>query len=145
MRSMSFMLTTPQVRARRKWVTRRIGWRGLKPGDLLRAVVKCCGLRKGEHQEPLAVIRVLSRRSERLDEITAADCEAEGFPELTPAQFVAMFCEAMVCQPSTLVQRIEFEYVDEEPHYEPPQAVEKGRRPRRTGLPADCTRIGIPA
>ena len=36
MRSMSFMLTTQQIRDRTKSVTRRTGWADLQPGTLLR-------------------------------------------------------------------------------------------------------------
>ena len=101
MRNISFQLTRPQIVARTKTVTRRVGWQWLEPGTLLSAVEKTQGLKKGEHVVRLATLRVLSVRRERLDQITAADCAAEGFPELTPAQFVAMFCDAMGCVPST--------------------------------------------
>lgn len=40
MRSMSFMLTTDQVRNQTRTVTHRTGWAELKPWTLLRAVVK---------------------------------------------------------------------------------------------------------
>ena len=42
-RLMSFSMTTPQVRARTKTVTRRLGWRFLKPGVVLWAVEKAQG------------------------------------------------------------------------------------------------------
>jgi hypothetical protein len=112
MRNMSFMLTIDQVRARTKDVTRRLGWELLQAGDFVRACVKCMGLQKGERIEALATIRVIDVRRERLDAIDQADVIREGFPELDPAGFVAMFCNSMRCAPETFVTRIEFEYVD---------------------------------
>ena len=35
----------------------------------------------------------------------------EGFPILTPLEFVAMFCEHMKCAPDTEITRLEFRYV----------------------------------
>lgn len=113
MRNISFHLTRPQILARTKTVTRRVGWEWLEPGTLLAAVEKCQGLKKGGRVVRLATIRVLSVRRERLDAITPADCAAEGFPELSPAQFVAMFCQHMGCVRATKITRIEFEYEGE--------------------------------
>lgn len=91
MRLMSFALTTSQLLDGSKTVTRRVGWANLKPGDRLRAVRKAMGLKPGEKVDVLAEIEVVSVRRERLDFINKADCIAEGFPHLTPAQFVEMF------------------------------------------------------
>ena len=63
---MSFCLTTPQVRAGTKTVTRRIGWWNLKPGELLMAIEKGQGLKKGEHVTRIRPIRVVTVRRERL-------------------------------------------------------------------------------
>jgi len=52
-----------------------------------------------------------SIRKERLDAITPADCVLEGFPEMTPAEFVAMYCKANKCNPDKVVTRIEFIYL----------------------------------
>lgn len=112
MRNISFMLTTEQVRNRTKTVTRRLGWNKLSPGDLLQGCVKCQGLKPGEAIERLCVVRVVSVRRERLDEITDDDVAREGFPEMNAGQFVAMFCDHMKTSPSTEVTRIEFEYVE---------------------------------
>ena len=39
------------------------------------------------------------------------ECVREGFPQLTPEQFVAMFCASHKgCTPDTTVTRIEFRY-----------------------------------
>lgn len=115
---MSFSMTTEAVRRREKTVTRRLGWWNLKPGTLLQAVEKAQGLKKGEHVKPICVIRVVSVRREPLDEVRFYSDEPEtikeGFPELTPDDFIAMFCKANYgCESDTLVNRIEFEYVDE--------------------------------
>lgn len=110
MRNISFQLTTAQIRARSKTVTRRLGWKNLKRGDLLRGCVKCMGLKPGEKIEPLAVVRVVDVRREPLNTITGDDCVKEGFPAMSPADFVAMFCEHMDCEPHVQVTRIEFAY-----------------------------------
>lgn len=112
MRLMSFMLTTAQILDRSKTVTRRLGWEELAPGTRLKAVEKAMGLKNGERVNVLAEIEVVSVTQERLSLISAEDCAREGFPDLTPAQFVAMFCEHMRCKPTRRVNRIEFRYVD---------------------------------
>jgi hypothetical protein len=83
-RLMSFALTTEQFLDGSKTVTRRLGWRNLKPGELLVGVRKAMGLRKGERPEVLGLIRVRSNTSECLNQITAADVEREGFPDMAP-------------------------------------------------------------
>jgi hypothetical protein len=118
-RYISFMLTQPQIRARTKTVTRRVGWKDLKPGTLLIAAEKCQGLGKGGKIKRLGMIRVTAVRRERLDELLnntgwgALGCKAEGFPDMTPSAFVAFFCLSHKgCTPSTEVTRIQFEYID---------------------------------
>ena len=110
---MSFALTTQAMRERRKTVTRRLGWGTLKPGQLVQAVVKGMGLKKGEHPEKICVIRIVDVKREPLDAICLYDndCELEGFPELIPLQFIRMFCEHNDCESWDNVTRIEFEYV----------------------------------
>lgn len=123
MRNMSFMLTTAQVRARTKTVTRRLGWWHLKPGDLVRAVEKGMGLKKGEKVVELAVIRIVSVRKEPLRAMTddtgygLEECILEGFGEHKmlrwPSEFMPFFCGSHKgCTPATEVNRIEFEYVE---------------------------------
>jgi len=115
MRNMSFQLTTKQIRQREKRVTRRLGWKYLRAGDLLQAVEKCQGLKKGEHIKKLCVIEVISERWEALSDMRNAygvcECIDEGFPNLTPEQFIEMFCKANNCKPYKRVHRIEFKYV----------------------------------
>lgn len=113
MRNMSFALTRDQLVDRSKTVTRRLGWERLRPGELVRAVVKAMGLRKGERVEVLGVIRVISVRREPLSAIDRADVVREGFPAMSPAEFVAMFRSHMGCEADRLVTRIEFELVEQ--------------------------------
>lgn len=111
MRNMSFSMTTQQIIDRTKTVTRRFGWRFLKPGDKIQAVRKSLGLRKGEKIEWLAVIEVVSVRAEPLNAITKDDCIKEGFPELEPDDFVKMLCTHYGISPDNQVNRIEFRYL----------------------------------
>lgn len=118
MRNMSFFLTTEQVLAQSKNVTRRLGWLHLKPGQQFQPVVKGMGLRAGEKVERLggAVVTV-STRLEKLcrmiDEPAYGreECQREGFPKMSPDEFVAMFCAShRGCTPDGFVNRIEFSY-----------------------------------
>lgn len=125
MRNLSFALTTEQVRARTKTVTRRRGtwWaRVLKPGDLLCAVEQSQGIKKGGLVR-LGVIRVVSVRVERLRALREMDhwsahdeTHAEGFPGMSGNDFVAMFRQHMGGTEDQVVTRIEFEYVEEGNH-----------------------------
>lgn len=111
MRMMSFMLTTAQVRDQSKTVTRRLRWNNLKSGDHVQPVEKGMGLAKGEKVKHIGgPICIVSTRWETLDSITQQECILEGFPNMTPAEFVAMFCKCNKCIPSTHVNRIEFAY-----------------------------------
>lgn len=116
-RLLSVMLTEPSVVDRTKSVTRRLGWRQLKPGDRLTLCRKVQGRRRKDGTvEPLvrlAEVVVVDVRRERLDAITADDVVREGFPDDTPASFVEFFCTHMRCEPDTEVTRIEFEYLPE--------------------------------
>ncbi len=110
--NMSFSLTTPQFRARTKTVTRRLGWRNLKPGEQFVGVVKGMGLKKGDKVERLGKAICVSNRTEPLNLISEEDCVKEGFPHFTPEQFVQMFCKHNGCQPNQEISRIEFDYVE---------------------------------
>lgn len=113
MRNISFALTTGQVRAKTKTVTRRLGWLNAKPGDRLQPVVKGMGLKSGETVERIgAHIRLVSVRREPLNAITADDVTREGFT-MTPDEFVVLFCRSHKgCAPDTEVTRLEFVYED---------------------------------
>lgn len=110
-RNMSFMLTTDQMRSRTKTVTRRLGWKFLKVGEVLNACVQCQGLKRGEHPEVICQIRVVSVRSEPLNSISQRDVDREGFPTLTCPEFVTMFSERMKCAEDAIINRIEFDFV----------------------------------
>lgn len=118
MRHMSFSLTTPQMLARTKTVTRRLGWATLKPGTLLQAVEKSQGLGKGGKVRKLGVIRILSVSQDYLGHLVGTsygDAEAarEGFPTMSGEQFARMFCDHMGGGTDRCVTRIEFEHVEE--------------------------------
>jgi hypothetical protein len=122
MRNMSFALTTTQVMESTKTVTRRLGWLTLKPGQQIRPVRKCMGLRPGEKldvlRDPLTVVSV--RREPlraMLDDLDYGfrECALEGFGAHPvyqwPSSFVGMFCATHKgCTPETIVTRIEFAY-----------------------------------
>lgn len=117
MRNMSFSLTTAQILDQSKTVTRRLGWAALRSGTLVRAVRKGMGLKKGEKVDVLRVLRVIDVRRETLDRLVAdtaygrREVVREGFPELTPAEFVRMFCRThRGCTPKTVLTRIAFSY-----------------------------------
>lgn len=121
MRNMSFALTTGAIQNRTKTVTRRLGWKFLKPGDLVQPVKKCQGLKPGESIEKIGgPIRIESVRRETLSDIIGKGQQGyietyrEGFPRMSPIQFVEMFCEHMrPCQANWEITRIEFSYVSE--------------------------------
>lgn len=110
-RNISFAFTTSQIKARTKTVTRRLGWGFLKAGVDLWAVEKAMGLRKGEKVKRITLIHIVNVRADRLSAITQEDCVLEGFPDLTPAEIVKMFCQHNNCAPDVMVNRIEFEYL----------------------------------
>jgi hypothetical protein len=122
---MSFALTTDQILEGSKTVTRRLGWLDLKPGQKIRPVKKCMGLRRGEKLDVLRdPITVVSVRREplraMLDDLDygCQECVLEGFslhPDYCkPSNFVEMFCSTHHgCTPATMVTRIEFSYDSE--------------------------------
>ena len=118
MRNMSFALTTPQILDQSKDVTRRMGWKHLKAGEIIQPVKKCMGLRPGEAVERLGPpVRALVPRREALNLLTSypdygyREVRREGFPTWTPTEFVEMFCDThRGCTPSTVLTRIEFSY-----------------------------------
>jgi hypothetical protein len=117
MRNISFSLTTNQFRMREKTVTRRLGWKFAKKGDIYMACVKCMGLKPGEKLEKLGPIEIIDARREPLDAmITDLDYGfeeviKEGFPDMFPSTFVEMFCSHMACKHFEDVTRLEFKYL----------------------------------
>jgi len=128
-RLMSVSRTVAGVVERRKTVTRRLGWTFLRPGDRLTLCRKVQGrfdYRTGvlEPLDRLAEVEVVSVRREPLTAITDEEIARECVPRVNfelvyvetnqpPAdEWVRWFCEAMGCQPTTTVTRIEWKYLD---------------------------------
>lgn len=95
-RRMSCSLTVAQVRDRSKTETRRVTWTwvGLKPGDRLTLIEKGMGLKKGEHQVVLGEVEIVANDRVLLRDITQRQVVAEGFPHMTPSEFVAFWIDA---------------------------------------------------
>lgn len=124
-RIISFSMTKEQVRARQKTVTRRLGWRDLKPGTILQAVEKAQGLNKGEKMVKLGLIRVVDARREPLmrllnspsygpDDPSYGSVEMilEGFPGRDPEDFVKFFLRGHDHDYTEEdITRIQFEYL----------------------------------
>lgn len=114
MRNISFMLTTQQFVDGTKDVTRRLGWLFLKVGDRLMACEKCQGLGKGGKIRRLGEIEIVSVDREPLyaiidDYDTGNELAREGFPDMSPVDFIKMFCAShRGCAPESIVTRIEF-------------------------------------
>jgi hypothetical protein len=109
---MSVSLTEPAVLDRSKTVTRRTGWLSLRAGARLTLCRKVMGLKPGEKVVRLVDVEVVDVRRERLAAITAEDVRAEGFPQMSPAQFVAFFCGShRGCAPDSVVTRIQWRYL----------------------------------
>jgi hypothetical protein len=94
-------------------VTRRKGWRFLKPGDRLTLCRKVMGRKAGEPLVLLAEVEVVDVRRERLSAITMGDVVREGFgaPWCTPAWFVQFFTDHMGGRPEQEITRIEWRYL----------------------------------
>ena len=114
-RLISFALTAAQFLDGSKTVTRRLGWQNAVVGMELAVVQKAMGLKKGEHPKHLGLIRVVDPRRERLDCMLAdrtygyRECVREGFPDMSPEQFVDFFCDTHPgCFPDRVITRIEF-------------------------------------
>lgn len=126
MRRMSFNMTQQAMRDRRKTVTRRLGWKFLKPGDRLLAVDR---IRVPKDQaEVFGVIEIVDVRTEPLERMIIEqraygepECILEGFPPGMPdlplgygaLDFVSDFCRANGCAPDQIVRRIEFRFVED--------------------------------
>jgi hypothetical protein len=121
---MSVAMTEVAVVERRKTVTRRKGWwedvnghRVLKVGDTLTLCRKVQGRKAGEPLVRLAEVEVVSLRREPLMLLAepaygAAEVAAEGFPDMSPVDFVnRFFVEAQGIYPHEDVTRIEWRYL----------------------------------
>jgi len=111
MRNMSFMLKPQQIIDETAFATRRLGWWFLKRLDLVCAVKKGMGLKKGEKVVRLKTIIILSTYPQELNKITVRDVELEGFPGKSPEWFIDFFCTSHKrCFPNTIVNVINFTY-----------------------------------
>jgi hypothetical protein len=109
---MSVSLTEDPVRTRAKTVTRRLGWRYLRPGERLCLCRKVMGRGPGEPLVRIADVEVVSVRVEPLSAVTDDDVAREGFPGRSAAWFVEFFCTHMRATPHTPVTRIQWRYLD---------------------------------
>ena len=122
-RLMSVSHTEQAVVERRKTVTRRLGWRMLKPGDTLTLCRKVQGRRRKDGTvEPLvrlAEVEVVSIRREALIAMTDDDVPREGvpveqwgaYPGRGKWAWVEWFCDTMSVLPETEITRIEWRYL----------------------------------
>jgi len=117
-RLMSVSLTEQAVRKRRKTVTRRLGWRHLRPGDRLTLCRKVMGRKPGEPLIRICDVEVLQVVRQPLSDVRLEldGTRLEGFPDMSPNEFIALFCEHMQCLPGTEVTRIEWRYIDHNDH-----------------------------
>ncbi len=111
MRNMSFSMTEQALVSGAKTVTRRLGWKNLKPGDRVCAIRKGMGLRPGEKVVRLAEIEITDVRREPLVAITSDDVKKEGYPDMSANEFIAAFERAIGCDEKDDVTRIEFRVV----------------------------------
>ena len=111
---MSVALTEDQVRNQSKDVTRRLGWKFIREGEVITLCRKVMGRRAGEPLVRICDVRIVSVRRERLSDITDADAAREGFPHFTGEDFVEFFTRSMRCHRDTLVTRIEWRYLPPE-------------------------------
>lgn len=116
MKRMSFWLTRDQMYDRTKDVTRRDDdtWQDLKVGDVVMAIEKGQGLKKGDKQVEIGPIKVLSIRREPLSKIAdypPDEVGREGFPELDAEAFIQMYLDLNGGTPDKRVKRIQFEHV----------------------------------
>ena len=120
---MSVAYTEDAVRARTKTVTRRLGWRFLKPGDRLTLCRKVMGRKPGEPLERIADVEIVDVRREPLIDMTPDDVDREGVPTehfgylvdgRPPAvTWVGWFADTMRISPFDDVTRIEWRYLDD--------------------------------
>jgi len=115
MANMSFMLTPRQFQDGSKDVTRRMGWKNIKIGAPHVGILKGQGLKRGEKITRLGLFIPIESRWEPLRKMTddleygRQEVIREGFPDLSPHEFVKMFCQTHKgCTPETEVNRIQF-------------------------------------
>lgn len=115
MRRMSFYATRSQMYRKTKTVTRRgvDTWTNLEPGHLLMAVEKAQGLKAGERQKCIHPIEVTAVEVQFFHTgLTPEEVAAEGFPGMTPEEFIASVWEPLNGRVRGMekVRRIEFKH-----------------------------------
>jgi hypothetical protein len=101
------------MKNRTKTVTRRNGWKFLKPGEIVMAVEKCQGLKKGEKIKKIHPIKIIDVMFEPLNNIDDKELIKEGFSDYDTFQFIEMFVKSHKgINPSSIITRIEFEHLD---------------------------------
>lgn len=109
-RDISFSLTVRQVQSRAKIVTRRFGWWNLQPGTILNGV---------EEGMQICTIRIISVRMEPLNFMLEdqrygqRECTLEGFPEMSPDEYVRMRIKSHHVNENKICNRIYFEYLED--------------------------------
>lgn len=115
--NMSFALTPEPYKSGRKTVTRRNGWKHIKIGKIYNGVDRVMGFKKGERPMIFGQHVPIDSRWEplrrMLDDLEYGKREVirEGFPKMTPIEFVEMYCRHNKCTPDDEVNRIEFRRV----------------------------------
>lgn len=113
-RLMSVAFTEDAVRARTKTVTRRKGWTILRPGDRVTLCRKVMGRKPDEPLVRIIDVEIVDVRREPLYKVTPEECVLEGFPDLTPAQFIGRyFVDAQGMDALDTVTRIEWRYLED--------------------------------
>ncbi|MBF6302291.1 hypothetical protein IU459_32830 [Nocardia amamiensis] len=70
------------------------------------------GRKAGEPLVRIAQVEITAISREPLAAISQADLVAEGFPDMTPEEFVTFFCAThRGCRPDSLVTRIQWRYL----------------------------------
>tara|TARA_R110000782_G_scaffold259110_2_gene349300 strand:+ start:13482 stop:13832 length:351 start_codon:yes stop_codon:yes gene_type:complete len=106
----SFRDTPSQIRTKTKTVTRRNNWRHAKIGMQLRGVNRL-PTKQNPHPKTICFVEITAVDLVRVRDIDQADCDAEGFPELDPIEFIALYCTIHKKKPHDWITRIEFEYI----------------------------------
>lgn len=78
------------------------------------AVEKAMGLKKGEKIKRLGEIEITRTEKEPLKMIRVRDkdeCAREGFPKMTPDEFILMLCDHSGKSHEDVVNRIEFKRI----------------------------------
>jgi hypothetical protein len=118
-RLMSVAMTEQPVVDRTKTVTRRLNWwrdkngrRLLKRGDRLTLCRKVQGRKPDELIVRLAEVQVTGIRRERLDSLTDREVKLEGFPGMSPGEFIERFFKPQGIGRAHTVTRIEWRYIE---------------------------------